>query len=682
MPAITVSIAISLAISAVVTVAKMLLTPKPQQQQPPAVPRPADGKHNLKQSVPSPAFVYGYVKKSGDYLLLEQRGGGAYHLTCTAGHRIHAYVKHYLHDEEVAFMGGGIAGAVVSPSHFVNNGFSFVSLDWRLGLDVESPIAMLLSNFSDIWTADHRGDGLAQAFMYCSSGNTEQIGKVYPQGMPVPTHLIAGALVYDPRDGDQDPNDHNTWAFSTNLALIRLDYLTRPWGGGFALADMILEDWSAAADVCDEGVVNKAGDVEFRYHGGLWGRFDNDPVEIGKMLDVAAELVVYERPTDGKIGVHAGKMVVPDIRLSSREITSIEVDVNRSAATAVLAVRGRWTDPAAAYNTVDAAIYGDPYSGESERTKTVDNTAVQSHNHIQRLQALAFMRANAPRVRIRIAYDAESGSRHVLSRRWVRVHWPSRGLDEAIVEIKGQPELDLSPGNFSIGFEGIVVPEDPYAFDPATQEGGYSSPGAAIVLGGVPPPTGFAVAVGAETLAAGQSAAFAIGSWDHLSDALTYELEYQLDDLSEPPRSVTSMPGETGVRTQHLKDGAVYRFRLRTESNGVRSDWTGYETAMATADPTPPAQPTGFSSIKAGSTVTLNWSNPNSPNLYKIEIFRGATATFGSAVLRTTYYGGVGEARSYIDSGLAAGTYYWWVRSANASPGGEALPVGPQTQTI
>lgn len=680
MVAIAVSIAVSLTISAVMTVAKMLLTPKPQQQQPPAVPRPADGKHNLKQSVPSPAFVYGYVKKSGDYLLLEQRGGGAYHLTCVAGHRLHAFVKHYLHDEEVAFMGGGIAGAVVSPAHFVNDGFSFVSMDWRLGLDAETAIAMLLSNVSDIWTADHRGDGLAQSFMYCSSGNTEQIGKVYPQGMPVPTHLLAGALVFDPRNEAHDPDDHNTWSFSSNLALIRLDYLTRPWGGGFALADMILEDWAAAADVCDEWVSNKADVAEYRYHGGFWGRFDNDPVEIGKLIDQAAELVLYERPTDGKVGVHAGKMVPPDIRLSSREITSIEVDVNRSAATAVLAVRGRWTDPGAAYNSVDAATYGDPYSGESERTKTVDNQVVQSHNHIQRLQKLAFIRANAPRVRLRIAYDAESPSRHVLSRRWVRVHWPSRGLDEAIVEIKGQPELDLSPGNFSIGFEGIVVPDDFYDFDAATEEGDYTSPGPAVVLGGVPAPTGFAVTIDTEALAGGQTAAFAVGSWDFLSAALAYELEYQLTDLTEAPRSVMSKPGETTVRTQNLKDGAVYRFRLRTESNGVRSAWTSYLTAMAGADPIPPGQPYDFISQVIGSNVQLDWVNPNSPNFFKVKIYRGITATFADASVIGTYYGNIGLPQTYTDYSLT-GMFYWWVRAFNASELAMA-EVGPQTQTV
>jgi hypothetical protein len=126
----------------------------------------------------------------------------------------------------------------------------------RTGFDIQETWSTLVTFFPTIWTADHRGDGLAQVLMEVQTVVQEDFGNVYPQQMPVHTAIIDGAWVYDPRDDDQDPDDHTTWLFSSNLALIRLDHLTKPYGGKLSLADMYLPDWIAAADVCDETVIN------------------------------------------------------------------------------------------------------------------------------------------------------------------------------------------------------------------------------------------------------------------------------------------------------------------------------------------------------------------------------------------------------------------------------------------
>lgn len=678
MPAVStfIAIGISIALSAALTVAKMLLFP-PQQRQtpfvaPPTAPKPADGKYNLKQNVPSLAVILGTVKKASDYAFLEETLGTAFHVMVPAGHRIHRVVQHYLHDEAITVGGDGW---ITSPAHFDGK----VRISTKLGHDVQDAWSTLVGFFPSIWTNDHRGDGLAQILMECLTVAEEHYLDVYPQQMPVHTAVYDGALVYDPREEAHDPNNDDTWAFSTNLALLRLFHLTHPSGGKLTLDDMYLPDWIVAADVCDETVTNRIGGSEPRYHGGLWYRYENDPVEIGRTLDEAAELVIFERP-DGKIGVHAGRMSTPDVRITVDQIQELQYDANRRAATTVLAVRGRWTDPENVYNTVDAAIFGNPYVGDdqTQRTKTVDNQAVQRHNHIQRLQKLAFTRANAPQVKITVDYDWLSPLRLIPSRRFVRVHVPNRRLDEAIVEIIGRPKLSLT--DLTITFEGIVVPSTLYAFDAATEEGVAGGQVDVITPTGVPVPENFVVGVASEVLVGGNSAAYVIASWDFVSDALTYELEYQLSDASQPPRSVMSRPGETEARTDYLVDGAEYRFRLRAWSNKVSSAWTSYEIATATADATPPGQPYDFSSFVTGSNVQLDWINPNSPNLYRVDIFRGSSPSFGSASVIGSYYGNIGLAQTYTDFGLT-GEFWWWIRAFNASevPSAE---VGPQTQTV
>ncbi|WP_439611511.1 hypothetical protein [Reyranella sp.] len=664
---------IALAISAAITLAFSLLFPQrrpQQQQQQSAVPKPEDGKYAFKQNVPSLPVVLGRVKKPGDYVFLEERQGQAFHGMVMAGHRIEGFVQHYLHDEATTFSGGGI----VTPAHFVG----YVGLEEKLGLDLQVASTVLTTWFPEIWTAAHRGDGLAYCVLNYATAAQEKYTEIYPQQMPQHSAVVDGAWLYDPRT-NQDPGDPETWSFSTNLALERLWHLTHPTGGKLSLDDMHLPDWSAAATIADQVVLNREEEEEPRYHGGLWYRADNDQVEIGRLLDEAGEMVLYER-ADGKIGVHPGVLVTPDIRITAADILSFRYDANKRLATNVLAVRGRLTDPDAVYNTVDAAIYGEPYTGEdTQRTKTVDNQAVQYHNHMQRLQKLAFIRANAPRVSLVIVYDAFSATRFVRYRRFVRVHLPGRDLDEAIVEIIGRPKLSLQ--NLTYTFDAIVVPATLYSFDAATEEGVRGTLGEAVEPTGVPVPENFAIGIAAEVVTAGQTQAYGVASWDHLSDALNYELEWQLADESAPPQSVMSKSGETEARTQALADGATYRFRLRAWSNGAPSDWTAYETELAVADTVAPGQPDDFDSVAVGSTVTLSWTNPNSPNLYRTELYRGSTGSFGSAVLIYTSNGGIAEPRSYDDPALAAGTYYWWLVSKNAS-GVPALPVGPETQTI
>lgn len=669
------NIVIGLVISVALTAAKMLLFPpqRPQQAQQ-AVPTAVDGKINHRQNVPSLTWVAGTVKKGGDYVMYEEKGGVSYDVFVWAGHRIHRFVDHYLHDELVTVDGG--THLVTSPAHFGNA----VRLETRLGLNAETAWATAIAELPTIWTAAHRGDGLAQVFMRCETTNEDMFADTFPQGMPLPTHVGDGALLYDPREPAHDPDDPDTWEFSRNMALIRLWYLTNPFGGKLALADMYLPDWAAAADICDEVVLNRAGNPEPRYAGGLWGYHSADPVEIGRTLDEAGELVVYSR-ADGKIGVHPGSFTTPDVRITENDILEFSYAANRSAATTVLAVRGRFTDPLNIYNTADAAIWGDPYTGDdqSQRTKTVDNSAVQSHNHIQRLQKIAFIRSNAPRVSLTIPYRADSATRLVAQRRFVAVHYPARGLVEAAIEIIGRPRLGLA--NLTLSFEGIVLPATLYDFDADTEEGTPPPAATGVTATGVPLPTGFAITMILGQVSGGQTGAQARASWDFVSAALNYELEYQLNDLSGPASHVVSVAGETEVETPFLVAGAEYRFALRTVSNGKRSAFTSDIVESAVADTTPPAAPTDFA-ISAPSTVaTLSWTNPNSPNFFKTVLYRHTVDDFSLASPIFTSFGGPGVARAYDDGPFVSGTFFWWVVALNASDVASA-EVGSLTNTF
>ncbi|EPE98621.1 hypothetical protein [Rhizobium grahamii] len=631
----------------------------------PSVPKPEDGTYNLKQSVPSLPIILGRVKKAGDYAFLEEFGGVAYHITIHAGHRIQGYVQHYLHDEACVLDG---AGNVISPDHFTVAGQPRVSIHTRTGAAIGVPYPDIVSVFPSIWGNDFRGDGLASIRMVCETVSSEDYLNAYPNQMPEHSAVIDGhAEIYDPRTG--------TSGFTTNLALLRLWHLTSPYGGKMSLSDMYMPDWINAANVCAQTVINRSGGSEFRYLGGFWFRADSDPIEVGRTMDQAADMVVYERP-DGKIGVHAGEYVAPTITLTAAEIISFGLNANVDPSTTVLAVRGRYTDPTDLYNTNDAAIYGNPYIGEdTERTMTVENVAVQSHNHIQRLQKLAYIRRNGARVTITAHYDPDND---ISYSRFVRIQYAPK-LPVGIVEITSKVTISLS--DMTVSFSGIVVPSGLYDFNAATEEG---TPGNAVVIlppAGVPVPTGFSVVIQNEVVSGGSTAAYALATWTNVSDALTYELEWEKTSGSTGPQKAVSGVNVSQVRSAYLADGVQYKFRLRAWSSGASSDWTAYDTRTATADPTPPGVATGVSATGGVGQIAFNWTAPNSANYVAARIYTNSTNTMTGATLRATEYGPPSSADSRTITGLAAGTYFGFVEAINAS-GTPATAVATGSKTV
>lgn len=637
----------------------------------PSVPKPDDGSYNLKQNVPSLPFVLGRVKKGGDYIFLEETGGNAYHIIVWAGHRIQAFVQHYLHDEKVTLNSGG---AVIAPDHFFEGGNNYVTIATRLGQDAETAYSEVTSAFPTIWSSNCRGDGLASVMMRCETASSEDYLDVYPNQMPEHSAIGNGALLYDPRkdstqggSGSHRFNNHNTWEFSQNLALMRLWHLCHPVGGKLSYEAMYLPDWAHAADVCDQAVTNRTGGTENRYHGGFWFRANNDPTDVGRIIDEAAEMVVYER-ADGKIGVHAGEYVAPDVRITAASAYSVRVDKNKRRANTVLAVRGRYVNTANDYNTEDAAIYGDPYGvvdDDTERTKTFENQAIQSHNHCQRKQKLTYIRANARKVAVVADYTADN-IRDLPYRRFVTVHYPSRGLVEATIEITSSVTIDLR--QMRISFSGIVVSSDLYAFNAATEEGEPGELVEALPDSGVPAPVDFSASIQTEVVSGGSTAAYILATWDFVDNRLTYELEYERTSGSTGIQSAFSKAGDTQVRSAYLVDGEQYRVRLRAWGGGSRSEFTDYVFLTATADPVAPAPVTGVSvNVATPGQAIFQWTAPNSANYYACRIFINTTNNLGTATLAATEYGPPSAVDLRAITSLAAGTYYGWLSAINPS---------------
>lgn len=640
------------------------------------VPSPDDGSYNLKQNVPSLPYVLGNgVKKGGDYVFLESSEGTAFHIVVLAGHRCGGIIQHYLHDEAVTLDANGY---VVGPEHFQSK----VRILTRLGDNVGVAYQPVIDAFPEIWTDDHRGDGLTSVMMEVKTVPSSDHLHIFPNQMPQISSVVIGYPLYDPRlddtvTGGAGSNrfaDPSTWTGAPgNLALQRLWHITDPVGGKLSIADLYLPEWMHAADVADGFVINRKGVVEPRWHGAFWFRAENSPVDVGSIIDAAGEMVVYER-ADGLVGVHAGEFVEPDIRLVKTDVGSVSIDKNRSEANTVLAVRGRYVNPDNAYNTEDAAIYGNPYAvsdDTTERTKTFSNEAINSHNHCQRKQKLTMIRTNARKVSFVATYES---AKNCAYRRFVRVHYPPK-LVEAIIEITETPTVNLR--DMTVSVSGIIVGGDLYDFDAATEEG---TPGGAVDLlepSAVPQPVGVTVVVINEVLAGGSSAARLKATWTHYSDALTYQLEYERTDGSSPAQSVYSAAGDDQVLSEYLADGAEYRYRLRAWGGGSRSAWTEYDTLIAIADPVAPGAVSEASVSPGEGLAMFEWTAPNSANYFACRIYISETANIANAALVATEFGAPSMVDQRTITSLEAGTYYGWLIAINASGSpADAVSVG------
>src|SRR5204862_343276 len=95
---------------------------------------------------------------------------------------------------------------------------------WRYGVSPEtsyigddSVIGALSS--PDVWTTDHRGDGISSMYVLCNAPDEEHFSKRFPNGAPTPSVVAQTYKVFDSRDGTQDHTDESTFQFSENIAL-------------------------------------------------------------------------------------------------------------------------------------------------------------------------------------------------------------------------------------------------------------------------------------------------------------------------------------------------------------------------------------------------------------------------------------------------------------------------------
>lgn len=390
------------------------------------LPKPAGVSPSIQQiEVKDPVAArirhYGRVKVSGSIGFLrvsDENPNPTEHdlikIVLLAAHEIDAIEAHYLAGDPYEIDDAGfVLGNVYS-----SDDQPYVQIFPHFGTDTQLADDFMLARFPDVWTAEHRGRGIAYSVIrYRGPETAEKVMKVFPQGAPVYQALIRGARLYDPTldgtNGGSGPcriDNPATWVWSDEQRLIMLDFLTHPdcyakgWPRDTAIADRTLAacsidwpSWRAQILRGRETVDLKDGGTEARWRCATSVDLANEEKSSAfARIRNAGDARIF-LTGDGKIGCAGGGWDAPTVAIDA-EAHLIDAElgpVDRMAGYNVL--KAKFMSPAHDYveQEMDPWLDAAAIALAGERESEIDLTAVPSHGQARRLAKIVMARDNA-----------------------------------------------------------------------------------------------------------------------------------------------------------------------------------------------------------------------------------------------------------------------------------------------
>lgn len=621
----------------------------------PQQPKPEDVQVSVKNPTAPRQRHYGRVKTTGPWVFAECKGGSLHKVIALGTGRLDAIEEVWRDDKILELEEDG---------DVVGQGDRILT---RLGLPTETHYAELEAVFPE-WDPDHRGDGVASLYAYQGSVGAEDFAKKFPNGANTLYRVVArGSRVYNPLTG--------TTQWTDNAAAVIRDYLIHSDGmrlpSSLAATTQAAAGWLAAAQRCAEAVTKKAGGTEDRYR--LWGTytFDERPADVlGRMLQCCDGRIV---PTpDGGVTLDVGTWEEPDVVIDEDAITGFsDVSRGRDIMTTANVIRATYLSPFHDYQATDAEPWRDEddVSARGEIVQDMAFNMAPSHGQARRLMKLAAYRANPRWIG---TWQCNLRALAAFGKRFVRLKYDLFGIDEVVEIVDFRFDIRRNEDGIQhligVTLQVHSMPEGAYEWDAATEEGTEPVAEAVAVDDTIPVPDNFTFVV--DRIRVGQQfVPVGVISFDAPpSAALTVAGEYRRVGLGETWQVIGIADGATSARTAPLEDGEDYEARVRHVTiTGRVGDWSDVETVGVVADTTAPSPVSGVSATGGAGQVLLSWTSPNSPNFVAVNIYRNTTNNAGTATLVHTEYGPASNSDSYTNTGLSAGTYYYWLAARNGS---------------
>lgn len=634
----------------------------------PEPPKPEDIQVTIKSPVAPRQRHYGRVKTSGVLTFAESKNGALFKVLALGTGRLDAIEELWVDDNLVVNSG---ANGLVPTAPYSNR----LLIQTRLGLATETHYAHLSGFFTE-WTSAHRGDGMSSLYAVQYAVKQDQISSIFPNlSNTLYRAVVRGATVFNPATG--------LVAWSDNAAAVIRDYIVHSDGMRLPVSlvstPQAAAGWLAAYNRAAEAVPRKGGGTEARYR--LWGtyRFDERPADVlGRMQECCDARIV---PTpDGGVTLDIGAWEEPTVILDEDAIVGFsEVSRGRDILTTANTIRATYVSPVHDYQSTDADQWIDDADAALRGENVTERQFIlaPSHGQARRLMKLAAYRANPSWIG---NFQFNLKALAAFGKRFVRIRYPLFGVNEV---------FEVQDFRFNIGEGGILtgvsmqlisMPSTAYAWNAVTEEGTAPVSENVVVDRTIPLPTGFSFGVNRITVG-GQMVPVGVIQFNLAPAGLMVEGRYKRTaDSAWQVIPVGDLATE--AQTGALSDGDQYEAQVRHVTvTGRQGAWTASQTLTVVADTTAPGVMTGVTTTGGAGTVNLGWTSPNSANYSAANIRRNTVNTEGTATLVRTEYGGPSAADSWQDTGLAAGTYYYWIKARNAS-GVESASVATGSVTV
>lgn len=655
----------AIATTALVTGVQMLLAPKP--------PKAEDGKAPKMQAIPYRYWGIGMTRLAGAFMLWESKDDRLFSVQGIAGHLIEGYERFFLHDDEVT-LSGDTVDELDSGAYDDN-----VKIYTRVGLNPETPYDALVSRLSsqDIWTTSHRGDGQASIAMVCKTAAQKNQSKIFPYGAPQLSVVAKLARCWDYRDPAQSPANPSTWTWTQNSALQlcwhecfnefgkRRDYRK-------AILP-VLDMWKEEADICDELVPRASGGFEKRYECNGWDTTENDPKVATNAILASCDGWLCERG-DGALLLTVGKFresrcgVLTDDDIVGHQIqydVLPEDEINRLVP--------KFTYPATDYTTSDTDFFEstvDQLVAGRVLARDADFGWVHQWRQARRLGFREWKRIQE---KLRGNLDVRLSGINAVYYRWNRMQTPVRlpRFNGKIIENR-RSVLALLTGAFRMDI--VKHPDNIDAWNPATDEGAPPPIPPKPESDGIPVPT-----IDTLTAVSGSGSVYLrVVVLDPDRDDIYPVVKYRIKDVGggvpgawveQAFPNVTPATGLIVTTTSPVPNDKLLQVEVTfIGSDGTESKpTTPLREILATVDAVAPGVVTMGTRTGGAGTATINWTTPNSSNYVAANIYRNTVNNEGTASLVRTEFGGPSAGDGWVNTGLAAGTYYYWLKSRNGS---------------
>lgn len=517
------------------------------------------------------------------------------------------------------------------------------------------------------WTANHRLAGICYASVRVEYGE---------EGMPsVPSIVfgVKGAKLYDWRkdstnggSGAHRWSDPSTWEWSDNPAVCDYNFRRgfyrngiRLLGMGVPSSDLLLDYYTAAANVCDE-TVTEGGASEKRYRVGVVVPDDAEwRVAVDAFRASMAGEVVERAGAFGIIagGAYAPVMTITDDDMRADAPSSFSRKVPRSELYNAVAVT--WANPRIRYET-DALtpLTNSTYEAEDnlERiVKSVDLSMVYKPYQARRIGKIILEQSRMQAVHVGV-YPAKFSALEPGD--WVTRTFNRDNLGSVSMKVVSIREVEpewyeitlrqASSDNFTAPTGTIIVVDPPTIVEaPLLPEA----------------PTSLTLGETVNINNDGTVISTVTASWVAGENAATYVVA-----VKQGASEIEYGTGSALTFSFRAVIGVAYQVRVRSvDTDGLKSGWTSYGTITPTGDITPPGPPSGLTATGLFSSILLEWTNPTDKDFAAVQVWEASTNNFASATKVATVSNTI-----WARDGLAANvTRFYWLtaidRTGNVS---------------